>query len=53
MMKRKIIQVGHSCGITIPPAVLDNLGLKKGDTVGVVLKRVSVGERYGKEEKRK
>ena len=53
MLKRKIIRIGDSYGITIPPAVLENMDLKLGDTVGIDLKRVSAGERYGKEEKRK
>jgi len=41
MLKRKIIQIGHSYGITIPPAIMEDMGIKPGDTVGVVLKKVS------------
>jgi antitoxin component of MazEF toxin-antitoxin module len=52
MLKRKIIRIGNSHGVTIPPAVLENMSLTEGDTVGIVLKRVSAGEHNGKEKKR-
>jgi antitoxin component of MazEF toxin-antitoxin module len=40
-MKRKVIQVGNSLGVSLPPAILDHLGIKRGDIVEVTLRKVS------------
>ena len=40
---RKIIRIGNSQGITIPPWILYGLDLAIGDTVAVTFRRVSGG----------
>jgi antitoxin component of MazEF toxin-antitoxin module len=41
MLKRKIIKIGNSYGITIPPAIIENMGIDVGDTVAISIKKVS------------
>jgi antitoxin component of MazEF toxin-antitoxin module len=39
-VRLRLIQVGNSVGVTIPPAILRAQGLKKGDVVDVEWDRI-------------
>jgi antitoxin component of MazEF toxin-antitoxin module len=43
-VRLRLIQVGNSIGVTIPPALLRAQGLKKGDVVDVELHRIVKAE---------
>jgi len=44
-LKRKLIQVGNSLGITLPKEYLRKLGFSKGDKVDIILLNEEKNER--------